>query len=101
MMLQNGPLGLRIETARGQGTLLGKQSFCCVGGVRLSQCVGTVVQPSIGVGAHVSVVSVRKELAADVVHGQCQISASVIDETLCSSIPMNAIVGDHLGPTSR
>ena len=70
-----------------------------VGGVRLAQRIRPVVKPSVGIGVNIRIVAVGQEVPADVVHGQCQITAPVVNVTLSTSNPMHTIISDHLRPS--
>ena len=97
-MLQDGSLALRHETGGRFGELLGIQRFGGVGGVGLTQRIRTVVKPSIGVGIDVGVVAVGQKVPADVVHGQGEVPASVVNVAVRTTNPVRSVIGHNLGP---
>ena len=99
MMLQNGPLALGHKGRRGLGQLLGEEGLRCVGGVRLAQGIGTVVQPCIGIGMNVSIVSVRQEVAAHVGEGKRQIATAVVGSGFSAANPVDTVIGNDLRPS--
>ena len=98
VVFENGTLALRHETRGRLRQLLRIKRLGGVGGVGLAQRIRPVVKPSVRVGVNVRVVAVGQEIPADVVHGQREITASVVDVALCASNPMHTIIGDHLRP---
>ena len=98
VVLEDGPLTLRHETGGCFGQLLRKQRFRCVAGVGLTQCERSVVEPRIGVFIDVGVVAVGKEMTAYVVHGEGELPRPSIRVGGCSTVPMNTVIGNHLGP---
>ncbi len=99
VVLENGPLALSHETRRRLRQLLRIERLGGVGGVRLAQRIRTVVKPSVRIDVDIGVVAVGQEVSADVVHGQRQITAPVVNVALCASNPVHTVIGNDLRPS--
>ena len=101
VMLENGTLALRHETRGRLRQLLRIQRLSGVGGVRLAKRIRPVVKPSVGIGVNIGVVAVGQEIPANVVHGQCQIAAPVVNVALRTLNPVHTVIGNDLRPSGR
>ena len=87
VVFENGTLALSHKTRGCLRQLLRIKRLGGVGGMRLAQRIRPVVKPSVGIGVNIGVVAVGQEIPADVVHGQCQIAAPVVNVALRTPNP--------------